>query len=57
MTKKVRTYSTKFKTEAVKKTTDNNGNVLATIKRIDITMQTLSNWQSKAYQGKLIDTC
>ena len=30
MTKKVRTYSDEFKSEAVKKITDNNGNISAT---------------------------
>lgn len=32
MTKKVRTYSDEFKSEAVKKITDNNGNISATAK-------------------------
>ena len=54
MTKKVRTYSDEFKAEAVKKIADNNGNVSATAKQLGIAMQTLSNWQNKANQGKLI---
>lgn len=33
MTKKVRTYSTEFKAEAVKKIADNNGNISATAKQ------------------------
>ena len=56
MTKKVRTYSDEFKAEAVKKIADNNGNVSATAKQLGIAMQTLSNWQNKANQGKLIST-
>ena len=56
MTKKVRTYSTEFKAEAVKKITDNNGNISATAKQLGIAMQTLSNWHNKASQGKLIGT-
>ncbi len=56
MTKKIRTYSTEFKAEAVKKIANNNGNVSATTKQIGIAMQTLSNWQNKANQGKLIGT-
>ena len=53
MTKKTRTYSTEFKAEAVKKIADNNGNISATAKQLGIAMQTLSNWQNKANQGKL----
>ena len=53
MTKKVRTYSDEFKAEAVKKIADNNGNISATAKQLDIAMQTLSNWQNKANQVKL----
>ena len=56
MTKKVRTYSDEFKAEAVKKIADNNGNVSATAKQLGIAMQTLSNWQNKANQGKLMGT-
>lgn len=56
MTKKVRTYSAAFKAEAVKKIADNNGNVSATAKQLDIAMQTLSNWQNKANEGKLVGT-
>src|SRR5690606_33245699 len=56
MTKKIRTYSTEFKAEAVKKIADKNGNVSATAKQLGIAIQTLSNWQNKANQGKLIST-
>ena len=56
MTKKIRTYSTEFKAEAVKKIEDNNGNISATAKQLGIAMQTLSNWQNKANQGKLVGT-
>ena len=56
MTKKIRTYSAAFKAEAVKKISDNNGNVSATAKQLGIAMQTLSNWQNKADKGQLIGT-
>ena len=56
MTKKIRTYSTEFKAEAVKKIADNNGNISATAKQLGIAMQTLSNWHHKANQGKLEGT-
>ena len=56
MVKKIRTYSTEFKAEAVKKIADNNGNISATAKQLDIAMQTLSNWHNKANQGKLVGT-
>ena len=56
MVKKIRTYSTEFKAEAVKKIADNNGNISATAKQLGIAMQTLSNWQNKANQGKLVGT-
>ena len=56
MTKKIRTYSDEFKAEAVKKIADNNGNISATAKQLGIAMQTLSNWQNKANQGKLKGT-
>ena len=52
MTKKIRTYSTEFKAEAVKKIADNDGNISATAKQLGIAMQTLSNWHNKATQGK-----
>ena len=44
MIKKIRTYSTTFKVEAVKKIAENNGNVSATAKQLSIAMQALSNW-------------
>ena len=56
MTKKTRTYSTEFKAEAVKKIADNSGNISATAKQLGIAVQTLSNWQNKANQGKLVGT-
>ena len=56
MTKKIRTYSDEFKSEAVKKITDNNGNISATAKQLGIAMQTLSNWNNKTNQGKLVGT-
>ena len=56
MTKKLRTYSNEFKAEAVKKIADNNGNISATAKQLGIAMQTLSNWNNKANQGKLVGT-
>ena len=56
MVKKIRTYSTEFKAEAVKKIAGNNGNISATAKQLGIAMQTLSNWHNKANQGKLIGT-
>jgi len=56
MTKKLRTYSDEFKAGAVKKIADNNGNISATAKQLGILMQTLSNWNNKANQGKLVGT-
>ena len=56
MTNKIRTYSAAFKAEAVEKIADNNGNVSATAKQLGVAMQTLSNWQNKANEGKLIGT-
>ena len=56
MTKKIRTYSAEFKAEAVKKIADNNSNISATAKQLGIAMQTLSNWNNKANQGKLEGT-
>ena len=53
MTKKIRTYSAEFKSEAVKKIA---GNISATAKQLGIAMQTLSNWHNKANQGKLEGT-
>ena len=56
MTKKIRSYSDEFKAEAVKKIADNNSNISATAKQLGIAMQTLSNWNNKANQGKLEGT-
>ena len=52
----MQSYSTEFKAEAVKKIVDSNGNLSATARQLEIAMQTLSNWQNKANQGKLIGT-
>lgn len=56
MSKKIRTYSTEFKPEVVKKIADNNGNLSAMARQLGIAMQTLSNWQNKANEGKLVGT-
>ncbi len=56
MTKKMQSYSTEFKAEAIKKIADNNGNLSATARQLGIAMQTLSNWQNKAYEGKFVGT-
>ena len=56
MTKKMQSYSDEFKAEAVKKIADNKGNISATAKQLGIAMQTLSNWQNKANQGKPVGT-
>ena len=40
----------------VKKIADNNGNLNATAWQLGIAMQTLSNWQNKSNQGKLVGT-
>ena len=50
----MQSYSTEFKVEAVKKIADSN--LSATARQLEIAMQTLSNWQSKANQGKLVGT-
>ena len=56
MVKEIRTYSTEFKAEAVKKIADNNGKISTTAKQLGIVLQTLSNWHKKANQGKLEGT-
>ena len=56
MTKTIRTYNTKFKAEAVKKISNDNGNISATTKQLGMAMQTLSNWHNKFNQGKLVGT-
>ncbi len=56
MTKKIRTFSTEFKAEAVKKIAGNSGNISATAKQLGIAMQTLSNWHNRANHGKLEGT-
>ena len=56
MAKKIRIYSTEFKAEAVKKIADNDGNISGTVKQLGFAMYTLSNWQNRADQGKLLGT-
>ena len=56
MTKKIQSYNLEFKAEAVKKIADNNGNLSATARQLGIAMQTLSNWQNKSNEGKLVGT-
>ena len=56
MTKKQHSYSKEFKAEAVKKIADNNGNLSETARQLGIAMKTLSNWQNKSNQGKLVGT-
>ena len=56
MTKKAPKYIEAFKAEAIKKIQDNNGNISATAREIDVPMQTLSNWQKKEQTGKLKGT-
>ncbi len=56
MTKKIRTYHTAFKAVAVKRTSNNNGNISTTAKQLGIAMQILSNWHNKTNQGKLVGT-
>ena len=56
MTKKKQSYNTEFRVEAIKKIADNNSNLSATARQLGIEMQTLSNWQNKANEGKLKGT-
>ena len=56
MTKKTARYSEEFKAEAVKSIAEHNGNISAAARKLGIPMQTLTNWQNKANQGKLIGT-
>jgi len=53
MTKKVRIYSDEFKSEAVKKITDNNGNISATAKQLGIAMQTYRTGITKLIKASL----
>lgn len=53
MSKKQKFYTAKFKAEAIE---ENNGNVSGTARQLDISMQTLSNWQNKAKAGTLAGT-
>ena len=56
MTKKTARYSEEFKAEAVKSIAEHNGNISAAARKLGIPMQTLTNWQNKANQGKLVGT-
>ncbi len=44
-----------YNAEVVKKVADNNGKFSTSTKHLAIEIQTLSNWQNKLNQGKLID--
>ncbi len=48
MSKKHKTYTTEFKAEAIKLIEANQGNVSETARQLSISMQTLSNWNTKA---------
>ncbi|SLJ84759.1 hypothetical protein [Psychrobacter sp. DAB_AL43B] len=54
MTKEMQSYSAEFEVESVKKIADNSGNLSVTTRQLRIMMQTLSNWQNKTSQGKLV---
>jgi len=56
MIKKIITYNAAFKDEAVKKISNNNGNISATAKQLGIAMHTLFNWQHKADKGRVTGT-
>ena len=56
MTKKAPKYTEAFKAEAIKKIQDNNDNISATAREIDVPMQTLSNWHKEVQAGKLKGT-
>ena len=56
MTKKTARYSEEFKAEAVKSIAEHNGNISTAARKLGIPMQTLTNWQNKANQGKLKGT-
>ncbi|ENN7751579.1 transposase, partial [Acinetobacter baumannii] len=51
MSKKHKTYTTEFKAEAIKLIEANQGNVSETARQLSISMQTLSNWNTKAKAG------
>lgn len=48
MTKKQKIYTADFKAETIKQIEENKGNVSETARQLGISMQTLSNWYSKA---------
>jgi transposase len=56
MSKKHKTYTTEFKAEAIKLIEANQGNVSETARQLSISMQTLSNWNTKAKAGTLAGT-
>ena len=47
MIKKQAFYTAKFKAEVIKAIEEKNGNILETVKQLGISIQILSNWQSK----------
>ncbi len=55
MSKKHKTYTTEFKAEAIKLIEANQGNVSETARQLSISMQTLSNWNTKAKAGTLAE--
>ena len=56
MTKKRTEYSENFKSEAVAKIKENNGNISQTAKELGIPMNTLANWHRLANGGQLKGT-
>ena len=56
MSKKHKMYTAEFKAEAIKAIEANQGNVSETARQLGISMQTLSNWNTKAKAGTLVGT-
>ena len=56
MSKKHKTYTAEFKAEAIKAIEANQGNVSETARQLGISMQTLSNWNTKAKAVTLAGT-
>ena len=56
MSKKRAEYSENFKSEAVVKIRENNGNISQTAKELGIPMNTLANWHRLANGGQLKGT-
>ena len=56
MSKKQKIYTAEFKAEAIKAIELNQGNVSETARQLGISMQTLSNWNTKAKAGTLAGT-